>query len=496
MILHNTLATIVSIGGFQIDIALVAGLAGVGVSIATALYYVVNIRRTLKQVLNDTTQLRVETTRLGIQQNGMLVQQRRLAEHNLHLSTTVSLLYRSATPSNNGPSHERMTAEAFVAGQMRLDNVGDGPLDILACLVAGRELSSAHGARIEGRDVRWESLVSYYWNRPPKGADSPQDMPTTNDLQNDKQSNKPLFVGLSTTRPVPYAADQLVRLDPKEGETLTRIDGVTNVGQLDERGQINLVYKVFTVALSYPLGEIARQAGVSPEQISRDEDTFSLYALDLARPNYHRWARIQRALFVINRFTFRLALDGLERREGMLGAYYAEDPLGYLADPNAWRCFLLHHWDFAEQPGAAPLNADDPYGERRREAEHSPNPYKTSEQIKDDIRALFGIHTLENEESVPFVRARDYCVDHLPLLLEAWRELNQVITRCNQPNFGFSDLIKEPKYAARWQALKHEGYLLSHPDGHSVPSDELAYERYSIRVRYVLGTTSTLASTM
>ncbi len=52
------------------------------------------------------------------------------------------------------------TEDPFFVARLALNNIGDGPLDLLACLVAARELSSGHvhGLAVEARDVDWADL--------------------------------------------------------------------------------------------------------------------------------------------------------------------------------------------------------------------------------------------------------------------------------------------------------------------------------------------------
>ncbi len=180
-----------------------------------------------------------------------------------------------------------------------------------------------------GRDVRWEELPHYYWNEGYSlGAAAEQTRGGL--IASAPDAHDGIFKGLSTTRNLPYSRYQLIRLDPGEREVLNRIDYVTNLEDLYDRGHVNLVYKVFTITLGYPLTDLAgrlRDEGAS--EVDTSSVAQALRARELARPNFHRWARIQRALFLVNRFTFRLALEGRELEEdGELGKYHSQDPLG------------------------------------------------------------------------------------------------------------------------------------------------------------------------
>ncbi len=380
---------------------------------------------------------------------------------------------------------------------MSLDlvNVGDSPVDLLACLVAGRELSNARGTTMgaAGRDVRWEELPHYYWNEGYSlGAAAEQTRGGL--IASAPDAHDGIFKGLSTTRNLPYSRYQLIRLDPGEREVLNRIDYVTNLEDLYDRGHVNLVYKVFTITLGYPLTDLAgrlRDEGAS--EVDTSSVAQALRARELARPNFHRWARIQRALFLVNRFTFRLALEGRELEEdGELGKYHSQDPLGRLSEPTAFRCFLLHHWDFSDSGTAAPEGAPDPIGDLRREAGQAGSAFVTTDEAREYIAEHFAIRDPKSNTPENYAQAQTYCRDNLRPFTDVWVRLNEAIHRCYRPNFGFEDLIQEPEYQARCEALKREGYVLTrYPETSPEPVETTAIERFNMRTKYVLVTVST-----
>jgi len=196
---------------------------------------------------------------------------------------------------------------------LTLENVGEGSVDILACLVVARELErEGEGIVSSGRDVQWDDLTAHYWTGDPQTCLSP---------------------GLSTSKHIVYAQDALVRIKSKSHKTLARID------QVRERpGQENLylLYRVFVAA---------RRSSRSAE-------------------DYQAWARLQRALLNVNAPAFRVVA-------------HEDDPLGYVASPDGWRLFLHFHERLADprlprlraEADRAELTIKDP--EERRQSEES-----------------------------------------------------------------------------------------------------------------------------
>ncbi|MGO8946566.1 MAG: hypothetical protein ACLQUY_02650 [Ktedonobacterales bacterium] len=197
---------------------------------------------------------------------------------------------------------------------LTLENVGEGSVDILACLVAARELERVgEGIVSAGRDVQWEDLTPHYWTGDPLTCLSP---------------------GLSTTKHIVYAQDALVRIKSRSHKTLARID------QIRERpGQqyLYLLYRVFVAA---------RRSTSPAEQVQA-------------------WANLQRALLNINAPAFRAVTK-------------EDDPLGYAATPDGWRLFLHFHETLADpklprlrtEADHEELAIRDPTERRRSEERH------------------------------------------------------------------------------------------------------------------------------
>jgi hypothetical protein len=358
-------------------------------------------------------------------------------------------------------------------------------VDLLCCMAAGRELSNMgtriHSMGAAGREVRWEDLPHFYWDEGfGSGAESDETSPVL-------RAEGFLFRGISTTKNLPYSRYQLIRLDPGESEVLNRIDFVTDLHEFVQRAGINLVYKLFVVALGYPLGDIARQLGLSPLGPDTPAGARPLYLQELARPDFHRWARVQRALFLINRFTFRMALEGLELEAGAPGCYSSYDPLGRLCEPVAFRCFLLHHWDFDEEGDAAPEGAPDPVGDTRRRNKSAGSPIETTDDVRAHLQEHLGIDDPRSNDGADYAGARAYCRDQLGVLTEAWVKLVTAIERCYQAGFTFKDLISSGEYKDRWRALQKEGYLFTYlSDTAETPVEPEAIERFSMRTKYML----------
>jgi hypothetical protein len=316
-----------------------------------------------------------------------------------------------------------------------------------------------------------------------------------------------LFTGISNTREVQYAREQLVRLAPQAYEVLNRDDasgfpGQDGLARLYSRGRINLVYKVFTVVLSYPWSVINQQSGLLARWRAMWRNQAGVDSRDPARPDYFRWGRVQRALDTINRLAFRLALADLQRIARVNGKprdYHAADPLGYLANLTRWRCFLLYHWDFVEVETvhdlAAPPGASDPFGHARRE---KLKPQGTGQNdapltVEDVTRQLRNECLVFDPNPSPnqWLEAARYCQEHLNLLIASWKRFIEVIEHCEQPDIGFRRLISDrPCHDSdkRWQALKREGYVLADLKQRGKRSDPTALERCHLDTKFVLVT--------
>ncbi len=441
--------------------------------------------------------LRNDVKKIGLQQEDILIRRRRLADQNIDLKAKVKLLYKHDYPIDDGGIRRIGNAiEPFVVGVFDLRNTGDGPVDLLAALVSGRELSPEHrlGLGRLGRDVVWTDLKRYDWN---EGYD--------------QNSSAPLLRGLSTTKQVLYAADQLIRLDPAEHEALNRVDYLENVDKLYERGHLNLVYKAFLVVLNYPLDLLYEQFD------QRRHKGGPQIVQALGSPDFRRWRAIQRALETINSLPFRLALEqcdkeAREERGESATRYYARDPLGRLASPDAWRCFLLYHWDFNTldgYEGSAPRSAPALFDEEVRAAKRQEVAIPSIESVRTFItkQSNFNIYDPAMDTADNRRAAQEYCRKELAFLVRAWEKLNTVIDHCESHQEGFAKMVSDTpgnEYNRRWEALRAEGYLFrphgitKHPILRGWPlqfrrrqltQQELwALERYKMGIKYALVT--------
>ena len=155
------------------------------------------------------------------------------AEANLNLTAHFSLSHvhpadqalprpTVGEPGAQGP--EPQAGTRVLRMDLTLENVGEGAVDILACLAAARELEG-QGVDVaaEGRDAQWSDLTRHYWNAG-EASFSP---------------------GLSTTKHIVYAPDALTRVKAHSRKTLARVDQVR-----DFEGEKFLLYRVFVVARS------------------------------------------------------------------------------------------------------------------------------------------------------------------------------------------------------------------------------------------------------
>jgi hypothetical protein len=259
---------------------------------------------------------------------------------------------------------------------------------------------------------------------------------------------------------------------------MRRIDAVVGMDTLREVKTIHVMYRVFAVARGYALGEILRQLGGGPPDPATNVRQELLQFQRLAQPNFRRWSAVQKALINLNRFAFRLALFAIDR-PAESEELHAEDPLGALVTPDAWRLFLLHHWEFIDDgPSEAPKGLP---------AEYLKAPYKLPdgalERASKIAEKAFPNRRLpdtwDDEIRQQIRTAHTQCAHELAPLVVAWDRLLKAIKRCeenkfsgrhipkNCPNEGYPRMIhgvKEYKeYKERWFALMREGYLVSKP---------------------------------
>lgn len=175
----------------------------------------------------------------------------------------------------------------FLLFRLNVENIGDGPVDIWACLIAARELNVGDHHESWGGNVEWNDLDPYYFDTTlPEGIK---------------------LAGISNTRHTVYSQDDYLQLDPKECDTLTRIDRIDPVS-----GYVTLLYRAFLVGRGYG----------GDQKTTEERDMLA-------------WQRLQQALFNVSGPSFRILFD-------------LEDPLELVADRDGWQCFMLYHMAFVD----------------------------------------------------------------------------------------------------------------------------------------------------
>lgn len=261
--MHLLAATaLIPISTFSDDLRQWALLSQAFAGILTGLIAVLGVPLALRQVISLQRELRrTETERM-----------RRLdVEANLNLTAHYSLTHaytpERTTLSSSGHHHidpatpkpDRPPLPMPQPGKrvlrldLTLENVGEGTVDVLACLVAARELErQGEDVAAEGRDAQWGDLTRHYWD----------------------DGDHSVLPGLSTTKHIVYAPDALARIKAQSRKTLARVDQVR-----DFTGEIYLLYRVFVAA----------------RRASRDVS------------DLQAWTALQRALLNVNAPAFRQA---------------------------------------------------------------------------------------------------------------------------------------------------------------------------------------------
>jgi hypothetical protein len=198
--------------------------------ILTGLIAVLGVPLALRQVINLQRVMRDSESE---------ARRRKEAEANLNISAHYSLTrpapveaaaaqprlkndYHQQQVPSLAPQPTAQPGRRVLRLDLTLENVGDGAVDVLACLTAGRELERmGEEVAAEGRDAQWDDLTRHYWNAP---ADD-------------------FSPGLSTTKHIVYAPDALARIKARSRKTLARVDQVT-----DFEGEKYLLYRVFLAA--------------------------------------------------------------------------------------------------------------------------------------------------------------------------------------------------------------------------------------------------------
>lgn len=406
--------------------------------------------------------------------------------------------------------------------ELELANRGDGPIDILCALVAGRVLDTDDSRELgtRGRNVEWDDHTRFYWN---------------------DEDASGLFSGISTVKSMMSSADQYLRLAPKATGILRRKDAIRKA-RIPAMEEISLKYQGFVVARGYPLGEIWSQLGGRPPDLRKTVDLARLQFRAIARPNLYRWRCVQEALLNLNRLVFRLAVEetvyqqrlkaGNSREDANRTAHaMATDPLGLLMTPDAWRLFLLHHMEFVntnaypyKDKGKVRCKPYVPHLDVTAMMDTATNEVKTRYLSNLVIHDTFAT---SDEEQARYRQAREYCAKQLSDVVSAWQQLVALIEACQQyRTHGYSNLKvpvasaltpaddddRDPArwpqgrwpqdgYPVRihadaehrnlWLAYLEEGYIVSKPfprkgkkegeyDAEDIPDDPRDLEPYTI----------------
>lgn len=355
----------VSIGDFAQWVAIAAELGG---ALAGMAIFVAGLTVVFEFARNrrDATRLRQE--------------QWRISYRNLNITDRAVLTHPATAPivvsgASTSPVGRKVGAEVqawepknpvgsaqdlsqFLIFQLDVENIGDGPVDVWACLVAARELNAGDHKESWGGNIEWNDLDAYYFDT---------HVPEWERL-----------AGISNTRHLVYSQDDYIQLDPKEHDTLTRIDRIDKV----ER-HLTLLYRAFLVGRGY---------GGSLHKSERDT---------LA------WQRMQQALFNISGPSFRILFN-------------VSDPLDLVADRDGFQCFLLYHMAFIDdrrdQIGWTDIDWLNARLEGAWGREHG---YADALRLVDDKLAPY----------------KDHWQRH-------WSAFNQAVAEAKRLERGFADLIK------------------------------------------------------
>jgi hypothetical protein len=215
-----------------------------------------------------------------------------------HTANTPANLLQGALVTGTGESGELPLARVlqaespltqFLIFRLNIENIGDGPVDIWACLVAARELNPGDHRESWGGNVEWNDLDPYYFDT--------------------KVPEYQALAGISNTRHCVYSQDDYLQLDPHEKDTVTRIDRIEPVTNYR-----TLLYRAFLVGRGY--------GGIRGKGDGQVRDILA-------------WQRLQQAMFNISGPSFRILFD-------------EDDPLDRVADRDGWQCFMLYHMAFID----------------------------------------------------------------------------------------------------------------------------------------------------
>jgi hypothetical protein len=484
-----------SILGANTTPVIVVTAAGLGLAIVTLILDYRNERRASDSF--GIERRRLSEVNLRIKHNVQLMRVRPTDRSQIALTLAAAGDTAATEPGGAAADAAAVSTEpdaAFMVLRMPMKNIGDGPIDILGMLASAKQMTFSEwerGIGARSRDVEWSDYRASFWN--------------------DEDLDGSLFAGISTTKSLVNTADNFNRLSAKESGAMRRLDAIHDRDALARLQTVNLMYRVFAVARGYSLGEILRQLGGGPPDPAVNARRELLQFQRLAQPNYRRWLAVQTALINLNRFAFRLAIFDPEHPEA------SQDPLGILVDPNAWRLFLLRHWEFVDDlPNAEPKRLPKKLKEGFR------LPAGAMDRAGAIALELFPGRRLPDAwtatDRAKMAEARERCGRELAPFIAAWERLKQDIATCKAnaftghvprgcPHEGYPRMIHtQPEFRDRWYALMHEGYLVSKPfhpsrfrigryrigwfrrrlSTRDIPADPRVLEPYVMRTYYFL----------
>jgi hypothetical protein len=269
----------ISVNFSQLEVLL--GQLGLFLTGVAAILGVVTIGLAYRQNRRDAIRLKYEQWRISYR--NLNIKATHTQTHTANVPIAGAGM--AVVPRGPGSAAPDTALTQFSILQLSIENVGDGPVDIWGCLVAARELSGLDHRESWGGNIEWNDLEPYYF-------DATEPYAAT-------------LAGISNTRHCVYSQEDYVTLDPKEKDTLTRIDRIEPVTSYR-----TLLYRVFLAGRGY---------GGSQRE---DRDILA-------------WQRLQQALFNISGPSFRILLD-------------EDNPLDLVADRDGWQCFMLYHMAFTD----------------------------------------------------------------------------------------------------------------------------------------------------
>src|SRR5215831_15256694 len=219
------------------DLRNVGVVAQAVASILAGVIAVLGVPLTLRQIFNLQREFRrydVDRSRRYDAETTLNITARYSLSHAADVSSSVGQSYSSPDARmrrqqevrtiSAQPSPAPEPGKRVLRLDLALENVGEGTLDILGCLVSARELERQGDEVIAGgRDAQWDDLTPHYWD-------------------SGEHSFSP---GLSTTKHIVYAQDALARVKAHSRKTLARID---QIRALQGGPDIYLLYRAFVVA--------------------------------------------------------------------------------------------------------------------------------------------------------------------------------------------------------------------------------------------------------